>query len=76
MEKNDEYKICECCKIGIIKKDIYDICSECGWEDDPFQNDEIDFSGGANELSLIDHRKRYFELKKKNPKYKWINTIK
>lgn len=30
----------------------YSICEKCGWERDPLQELEPDFSGGANRLSL------------------------
>ncbi len=33
--------------------------------------EEPDFEGGANELSLNEHKKMYLETIKKNPKYKW-----
>jgi hypothetical protein len=30
----------------------YEICGNCGWEDDPVQLAEPDFVGGANRMSL------------------------
>jgi cold shock CspA family protein len=34
----------------------YEICSSCGWEDDPVQFDEPALSGGANSESLNEAR--------------------
>ncbi|MBQ1873094.1 MAG: hypothetical protein II152_04955 [Succinivibrionaceae bacterium] len=35
----------------------FDICPECGWENDGMQGNDPDYQGGANELSLNDYRK-------------------
>lgn len=35
----------------------YSICEKCGWERDPLQELEPDFSGGANRLSLNEAKK-------------------
>jgi hypothetical protein len=32
---------------------FFDICAVCGWEDDPIQNDDPDYDGGANHISLV-----------------------
>lgn len=37
--------------------DLHDICLVCGWEDDEVQNEDSDFSVGANKKSLNEHRK-------------------
>ena len=59
--------------IGIINSQ-YDICLVCGWEDDIVQNEYGNFSGGANKMSLIEHRQNFLEQRKKNPNYKWGNN--
>lgn len=43
--------------------DEYDVCENCGWEDDHLQRDEPDYSGGANEMSLNEARKAWAEGK-------------
>lgn len=33
---------------------MYEICPVCFWEYDPIQNDNPNYSGGANSISLFD----------------------
>ena len=42
-------------------EDSYDICEECYWEDDQLQKEEPERAGGANILSLNQHRKEWEE---------------
>jgi Cysteine-rich CPCC len=37
----------------------YDICMECGWEDDPVQFNDSEYRGGANSESLREARENY-----------------
>ncbi|MDD6102053.1 MAG: HAD-IA family hydrolase [Clostridiales bacterium] len=50
--------MCRCCKRDIINNP-FDICNYCGWEDDIVQNENEDFSGGANKLSLREYKKNF-----------------
>ena len=46
---------CPCCGHLTLSEDThstYEICSVCGWEDDPVQFKNPDFKGGANKESL------------------------
>ncbi|EPD53696.1 hypothetical protein HMPREF1210_00519 [Paenisporosarcina sp. HGH0030] len=46
---------CQCCGYKTLRegtRDSYDICKVCFWEDDLVQNEDPDFEGGANEVSL------------------------
>jgi hypothetical protein len=48
---------CPCCEyltLGHPADGSFDICPVCFWEDDPVQNRDPLFWGGANEPSLID----------------------
>ncbi len=66
---------CPCCGIGTVT-DEYDICLVCGWENDPIQNADPDFSGGANKESMNSHRANFLKHKEKNSNYLWCNTWK
>lgn len=43
--------LCRCCGEEVIA-DEYDICPKCKWEDNRAQSEDVNMSGGANELSL------------------------
>lgn len=45
---------CSCCGYKTLEEPSgnYEICSVCYWEDDSVQNDDPDFEGGANQVSL------------------------
>ena len=61
IKKYDDKRKCKCCgKYTIDKDSIYDICSNCGWESDPIQEDNPNYEGGANELSLNQYKREYF----------------
>lgn len=58
-----KYK-CLCCgKETLSNKPpgTFEICSECGWEDDNIQYENPDYRGGANEISLNETRKIYLK---------------
>lgn len=40
-------------------RENYEICPICGWENDPVQRREPNFTGGANRLSLNEAKKVY-----------------
>lgn len=51
---------CLCCGAPTIKeRGAYEICSRCGWEDDPVQAADPGYRGGANRLSLDESRARW-----------------
>jgi len=46
---------CQCCGYKTLTegtRDSYEICKVCYWEDDLVQNEDEDYEGGANEVSL------------------------
>jgi hypothetical protein len=64
MEKN---KKCMCCGFPTLPEDsIFEICPLCGWQDDGVQNDDPNFNGGANKLSLNEYRQKWIEDHKKS----------
>jgi len=42
----------------------YDICEVCGWQDDNVQNNDPDYRGGANTMSLNEAKEAYREGEK------------
>ena len=53
---NDLYP-CACCGERTTEgRSSYDICSVCGWQEDVVQNEDADYAGGANKLSLNEAR--------------------
>ena len=53
---------CKMCGMKDIKH-IFEICDFCGWEDDGIQNDDHDYSGGANQMSFNQYKKFWEENK-------------
>lgn len=49
-----------CCNKTITDLGNYEICPICGWEDDPVQSEDPEFSGGANVSNLNDAKKKYY----------------
>lgn len=49
---------CPVCKKTKLQ-DKYDICTVCGWENDPVQRKDANFAGGANQMSLNEARAAY-----------------
>ena len=51
---------CPCCgHYTLTEAGAYEICPVCFWEDDPVQEEDPDYEGGANELSLNECRENY-----------------
>lgn len=71
---------CKACGMGDINF-IHDICTYCGWEDDGLQNEQPDYMGGANHMSLNQYKKFWYEnkeeiLKADNTCFKAIDLAK
>ena len=49
---NDDFEPRECACCGEMIVEFFDICPICKWQNDPLQNDNPNYGGGANELSL------------------------
>ena len=44
---------CPVCTAPVVgETGHYEICTVCGWEDDPIQREDAGFAGGANTMSL------------------------
>ena len=57
MEQNRK---CKCCgKLTINKNDLFAVCDNCGWERDTIQEENANYKGGANKMSLNEAKKAY-----------------
>lgn len=56
---------CPCCgykTYGEMPKGDYDICPVCFWEDDPIQSADINYTGGANRVSLKQGQQNFMDF--------------
>jgi hypothetical protein len=59
-QAQDGFYACPCCNSHeFLEPGGWEICSVCGWEDDPVQEKFPDERGGANGLSLTESRANY-----------------
>ena len=57
---------CPCCGTPMFTmQESYEICDVCEWEDDPVQNEDPNYEGGANTLSLNQARKEWEDQQSK-----------
>ncbi len=60
---NTKFK-CPCCGEKTLSCErMFDICKNCGWEDDNVQFENPDFYGGANYFSLNKYREVFLQEK-------------
>ncbi len=63
-----------CGKYRFADEYSYDICPECGWEDDGSEMLYPNDDSGPNGMSFNDYRKQYMQKLKENPDYRWKNS--
>lgn len=59
-----KYK-CPCCNRNTMDNSdplFHDICPVCYWKNDPIQNEDENYCGGANKVSLAQARINYLEF--------------
>lgn len=61
---NKKHKCPVCGKFEFEKRLSFEICEECGWQDDVFDEDDFDAISGANEMTLDEARNAYKEGRK------------
>lgn len=50
--------MCKCCsKYELDSNSLFQVCPICGWKSDPVQENDPNYSGGANEKSLNEYKK-------------------
>lgn len=57
----ESHKCPICGKYEFEHRNCMDICDICDWCDDAVQEDNPDYKGGANKMSLNEARKAYKE---------------
>ncbi len=66
MKNNTREKFrCPCCGYITLTTNEpldYEICPICFWENDPIQNDDENYRGGANTISLSEARANFVNL--------------
>ena len=61
----EKAKCCACCgQRTLPENSFYEICTICGWQDDDIQNDDPNFEGGANDMSLNQAKMAYVQGRK------------
>lgn len=58
-EESKGIKCPVCGKYTFAEEDDYDICDECWWMNDRYQNMHPEYAGGANKMSLNQARAAY-----------------
>jgi hypothetical protein len=48
-----------CGKYEFPDRDSFDICKVCNWQDDSLQDEDHDYWGGANDMSVNQAREAY-----------------
>ena len=59
MMKNTKHRCPVCGRTVFPEWNSYELCEECGWEDDGGQEDYPDDDLGANAISLNEYRADY-----------------
>ena len=65
---------CKVCGLGDIEHD-FAICEYCGWESDNIQNDDHEYIGGANEMSLNQYKKFWADCKDRILKHDGVKVF-
>lgn len=55
----DKHKCPVCGEYEFLEDNSLDICRVCGWQDDGVQEDDPDYDGGANHVSLNQAKENY-----------------
>lgn len=59
-KRNSQLLPCPCCGSDTLgERGTYEVCETCGWEDDPIQSNDPEYTGGANAESLRSAREQW-----------------
>ena len=60
----------------LLSRGSFEICGECGWEDEGVDDDDAEQPFGANgDCTIREYREEYLDLKAKDPQYSWRKSI-
>ena len=60
-KENGVHKCPVCEQYVFEEASSFEICEVCNWQDDRVQEDDPDYTGGANKMSLNQARKAYIK---------------
>ena len=63
-----------CGKRTLSERGMFEICAECGWEDEGIDDEDEITHGPNGSISLKQFRAKYQKLKSKDPNYSWYST--
>lgn len=55
----------------LTERAMYEICLECGWEDEGDDDDDQGRGGPNGDYTVKTYREEYLQLKAENPDYRW-----
>lgn len=56
----------------LLSRGSFEICGECGWEDEGVDDDDAEQPFGANgDCTIREYREEYLKLKAEDPEYTW-----
>lgn len=68
------YFQCPVCRSRTLEyRGAYEICEECGWEDEGVDDEDELFFGANGEITIREYREKYLKRKRENPDYRWEN---
>ena len=64
-----------CGQRTLPERGMFEICTECGWEDEGMDDDDEEPGFGPNgDYTIRQYREEYLKLKAENPDYKWSES--
>ena len=60
-----------CGQRTLTDRGAFEICDECGWEDEGIDGDDEQSFGPNDDYTIKEYREEYLQLKAENPEYTW-----
>lgn len=68
------YRCPVCGKRSLEYRGMFEICDECGWEDEGYDDPDEEGYGANGEITIRDYRNIYLMLKYHDPDYNWYKN--